>query len=178
MVQAVHIPNLDPDSPRNSSLSLAGKNTGFDPLSQVVPTGLPAGGTGGGGPTGHALPNLSARPPREVELQRPQPGRSSFRKPRISFIPKPEYPLGALHDRIEGDVCVKVTLDKNGNVIFRGFVRQLGNEELNSAAREIVQRIRFAPALRDDGTPADQDAVVTISFRLTQPTLATSFQED
>jgi len=93
-------------------------------------------------------------------------------------MPKPQYPPSALHDRIEGDVSVKVTFDKNGNVIFRGFVRQIANEELNSAARETVQQIRFAPATRDDGVPVDQAAVVTVTFRLTQLTLTALFQED
>ena len=93
----------------------------------------------------------------------------------ISFMPKPEYPPAALRDRIEGDVTVRVTFDKNGNIIFRGFVRQLGNEDLNSAARETVQQIRFAPATRDNGVPLDQDAVVTVTFRLTQLTLTAAF---
>jgi TonB family protein len=127
------------------------------------------------GSSGRAVPNLSAEPPRFGEPEISEPERVTFTKPRISFIPQPQYPLGALHDGIEGDVSVKVTFGKNGSVIFRGFVRQLGNEELNSAAREAVERIRFVPAMRNDGLPTDQDGVVTISFRLTHPTLTASF---
>jgi len=38
-----------------------------------------------------------------------------------------------------------------------------------------VQRIRFAPATTRDGVSVDQDAVVTVTFRLTQLTLTASF---
>ena len=174
MASTVHVPSLDPGALRPSSVPRAGTNTGRDPLGRVGPTGLLVKGTGGDG-NGYEPPDLSARPPRSTKPQRQQPEHAAFTKPEISFMPKPEYPPAALLDRIEGDVSVKVTFDRNGHVVFRGFVRQLGNEELNSAARETVQRIRFAPATTRDGVSVDQDAVVTVTFRLTQLTLTASF---
>jgi TonB family protein len=175
MVPAAHVPSLDPAMTRVSSLPLEAENTGRDPLRSVEATGLLAKGNGDGR-IGNGAPDLSARPTRSIEPQRVRAEHAAFTKPKISFMPKPEYPPAALRDRIEGDVSVKVTFGKNGNVIFRGLVRQLGNEELNSAARETVQQIRFAPATRDDdGVPVDQDAVITVTFRLTQMTLTASF---
>src|SRR5438445_3314754 len=148
MVPTVHVPSLDPAAPGAPSFPLARENTGGDPLGAVGAKGLLVEGKGGDR-TGHGAPGLSVRPPRSAEA-RPQPEHAVFTKPMISFMPKPEYPPAALRDRIEGDVTVRVTFDKNGNIIFRGFVRQLGNEDLNSAARETVQQIRFAPATRDN----------------------------
>jgi len=89
-------------------------------------------------------------------------------------MPQSEYPVAALKDKTEGDVIVKVTFAKSGHVVFRSFVRQVKNEELNTFARETVERIAFAPATRD-GLAVDQDAVVTVTFRLSQLALTASF---
>ena len=89
-------------------------------------------------------------------------------------MPKPMYPPAALAARIEGDVVLQVTFDKSGRVIFRRFIRQLQNAEMNSVARETVERIKFIPAQRD-GLPVDSDSVITVFFRLTQLSLTATF---
>jgi len=122
----------------------------------------------------HGPPVLPTKPPRLVEPQSVGPDHTAFTKAAISLIPKPEYPLAALQDKIEGDVILNVTFDKSGHVVFRSFVQQLKDEELNTVARETVERIKFSPAKRD-GVSVDQDAVITFAFRLTQLTLTASF---
>jgi TonB family protein len=158
------LPSLDADPLRASVASQRGNRPGGDPLGSVDGTGRPLGGVGekaGGGP-----PNLSPGPDRRRDGERRQE-RIAFTKPQISFMPKPSYPPNALAAGIEGDVSVEVTFDKNGQIIFRRFVRSLENAELNAAARETVERIKFVPAIRN-GVAEDQESVVTVFFRLTR----------
>jgi len=126
-------------------------------------------GRDGGGP-----PDLAPSAPRVADRLRPQAQGAPFTKPSISFMPKPTYPRAALENRIEGDVSIEVTFDKDGHVIFRRFVRQLQNADLNSAARESVERIRFVPAMRE-GIPIDQASVVTVHFRFSRLDMPASF---
>jgi TonB family protein len=163
-------PSLVPGPHRASSLNGRGANPGPDPLGSAGTMARTLDrGPGAGRP-----PDLSAEPPRAQDRLRPQPVHAAFTKPAISFMPKPTYPPNALEDRIEGDVSIEVTFDRYGHVIFRRFVRQLQNADLNSAARESVERIKFIPAMRD-GVPVDQNSVVTVFFRLSHLNMTASF---
>jgi TonB family protein len=164
------VPNLDPSVLRTSSFAPQGKGTGRDPLAPSGPRFSDKGGAGG---DVTSPPDLSAKPP-EPPARRSQPERVAFTKPEISFMPKLTYPPAALAERVEGDVRIEVTFESTGRVIFRRFVQQLPNAVLNSIARQSVEQIRFLPATRD-GVPVDQDSVVVVFFRLTQPNMTASF---
>jgi len=173
---AVPVANLDPVSRRAISFSFPPfeAKVGRDPLGSLEQVGsLPKEGTGRA-PTPNGAYDLSTKTPRSTGSQRQQLEQTTFTRPHISFMPQSEYPVAALKDKTEGDVIVKVTFAKSGHVVFRSFVRQVKNEELNTFARETVERIAFAPATRD-GLAVDQDAVVTVTFRLSQLALTASF---
>jgi TonB family protein len=153
---ATPLPSLDPRPPRAAAFSQHGTNADGDPL----------------GARGSAA--RLADQDADAERERPQPQHPAFTKPEISFMPKPMYPPAALAARIEGDVILQVTFDKSGRVIFRRFIRQLQNAEMNSVARETVERIKFVPAMRNR-VPVDSDSVIRVFFRLTQLNMTATF---
>jgi TonB family protein len=161
------VPILDPSPHHGAAFPQHGPNVGSDPLGSGGSTERLFGHDSGTENAGGAPPDLSAKPPRAVQRYQMQLQREAFTKPEISVMPKPVYPPAALAARIEGDVILQVTFDKSGRVIFRGFIRQLQNAEMNSVARETVERIKFVPATRN-GVPVDSDSVITVLFRLTQ----------
>jgi TonB family protein len=165
------LPGLDPSAPRTASSPLSGTGAGRDPLAPAGPRFTDKSRGGGGG---NGLADLSATTLGPPAPRRSQPAEVAFTKPEISFMPKLVYPPAALAEQIEGDVHLQVTFDKAGQVIFRHFIRELSNAELNSVARETVERIKFVPAMRD-GVPVDQDSVVVVFFRLTQINMTASF---
>jgi TonB family protein len=166
------VPILDAN-PLRASVSQRGNRPAGDPLGTVEGTARPLGGVAGKEKAGGGPPDLSAGPDRRRDGERRQE-RMAFTKPQISFMPKPSYPPAALAAGIEGDVSVEVTFDKSGHIIFRRFVRSLENAELNSAARETVERIKFMPAMRN-GVAEDQNSVVTVFFRLTRLNMTAEF---
>jgi TonB family protein len=158
------------DLPRGSSLAGRGPHPAGAPLGfGGTETRTFGHGRGVAGP-----PDLDTSAPRITDHLRPQSERAAFTKPSISFMPRPSYPRAALENGIEGDVRIEVTFDKDAHVIFKRFVRPLQNADLNSAARESIERIRFVPAMRD-GVPIDQDSVVTVYFRLSRLDMTASF---
>jgi TonB family protein len=68
--------------------------------------------------------------------------------PRIISTPKPEYPVRALADQIQGLVKVRCVFDADGKVRDVKVVRGLGYG-LDEAAERAVRQIRFKPALRN-----------------------------
>jgi protein TonB len=167
------LPSLDADPLRAYGSSQRGNRPGGDPLGSVDGTGRPSRGGLGKEKAGGGPPDLSPGSDRRRDGERREE-RIAFTKPQISFMPKPSYPPNALAAGIEGDVSVEVTFDKSGHIIFRRFVRSLENAELNAAARETVERIKFVPAIRN-GVAEDQESVVTVFFRLTRPNMTAVF---
>lgn len=167
------VPSLDSNPLRASVSSQRGSGPAGDPLGSVDGTGRSFGAAPRKEKAGEGPPDLSARRDGQRNGERGQE-RIAFTKPQISFMPKPSYPPTALAAGIEGDVSVEVTFDKGGQIIFRRFIRSLENAELNEAARETVERIKFVPAMRN-GLAEDRDSVVTVFFRLTRPNMTTEF---
>lgn len=64
--------------------------------------------------------------------------------------PPPAYPRDALRDRLEGTVVLDVHVDAEGRPIEVTVVTSSGHRTLDRAAqRQVLQRWRFRPALRD-----------------------------
>jgi TonB family protein len=169
---AAPAPSLGASPPRAAGFTQYGTNTGRDPLALAGTRsfGQGSGAEGlGGGP-----PDLSPKLARAAERAQMQFKSAPFTKPEILFMPKPTYPPAALAEKIEGDVSLEVTFEKSGRVIFRRFIRQLQNTDLNSIARDTAERIKFVPAMRND-VPVDQDSIVTVFFRLSQLNMTASF---
>jgi TonB family protein len=164
------VPTLEPSPHRAASVPLHAANIGIDSLGS---TGTRSGGLGHA-PERIGPPDLSIRPQGPDERQRLQRDSPTFTKPVITFMPKPAYPPAAFEQRLEGDVSILVTFDKDGHIIFRRFILRVENAKLNSVAREAVERIRFKPATRDR-VNVDQDSVVMIVFRLNNPGMTASF---
>ena len=80
----------------------------------------------------------------------------------------PEYPSEALKQRIEGDVVLRVVIDKLG--IVREATYVAGNSLLKEAAIEAMKKYRFQ-AYMLNGEPVEMETQLNIPFRLAQPDL-------
>jgi len=78
---------------------------------------------------------------------------------------KLRYPATALRSRQQGEVLLNVLVDASGNVQRIEIARSSGHADLDSAAREAVQRAHFKPVLRD-GRAIAAWGTVPIEFRL------------
>lgn len=64
--------------------------------------------------------------------------------------PPPPYPRDALRDRLEGTVVLDVHVDAEGRPVEVTVVTSSGHRTLDRAAqRQVLQKWRFRPALRD-----------------------------
>lgn len=80
--------------------------------------------------------------------------------------PPPPYPRDALRDRLEGTVVLDVHVDAAGRPIEVTVVTSSGHRTLDRAARrQVLQRWRFRPALRD-GRPVPALGRVPVAFVL------------
>jgi len=168
------VPSLDPSPHHAAAYPKHGPNVGPDPLGLSESTGALFGHSSSIVRTGGRPPDLSPKPTRAAEREQAQMQPDAFTKPEILVMPKPMYPPTALAARVEGDAILQVTFDKGGRVIFRRFIHQLPSAEMNSVARETVERIKFIPGMRN-GVPVDSDSIVTIFFRLTQLNITATF---
>jgi TonB family protein len=66
--------------------------------------------------------------------------------------------------RIEGEVLLKIRVDKDGHAELLGVVRGLGHG-LDEAAVRILGQTRFKPALQN-GQPVDKETVYHVRFEL------------
>jgi protein TonB len=76
---------------------------------------------------------------------------------------QPEYPASAKAKHIEGDVIVRLVVDKAGKVIE--VSRLKGDEELAGAAMDAVRQWKFRPYLLN-GEPIEIETTATLNFHL------------
>jgi protein TonB len=72
------------------------------------------------------------------------------------------YPIGARQSGVEGDVVVKTTIDKSGNVVGMKIVS--GPMLLRQAALDALHRWKYEPS-KLNGQPVAVELQVTIKFR-------------
>lgn len=88
-----------------------------------------------------------------------------YSQPVISFFPKPEYPVLARRQAIEGRVELTVSVSPQGKVSEAVVAKSSGSEALDKAAVASSFDARFAPALRAGvPTAAEKNVVVTFSL--------------
>jgi protein TonB len=75
------------------------------------------------------------------------------------------YPPGSMRQREQGTVLLRVLVDASGGVQRVEIEHSSGHPQLDTAAREAVQRAHFRPVLRD-GLAVPAWGVVPIEFRL------------
>jgi TonB family protein len=86
----------------------------------------------------------------------------------VEVLYKPDvknfYTAEARNMRIEGEVLLKIRVDKDGHAELLGVVRGLGHG-LDEAAVRILGQTRFKPALQN-GQPVDKETVYHVRFEL------------
>ncbi len=76
---------------------------------------------------------------------------ASYTPPEVIKFVKPEYPPGALRDKVSGMVILKLFVDTTGNVTKTEVIQSL-REDCDKAAIEAARKCKFKPAL-SDGKP-------------------------
>ena len=84
-------------------------------------------------------------------------------KPLLSEGPK--YPKGALKNKIQGKVVLRLTVDKNGKVKRAEVVS--GSKELADSAVRSAPRWQYVPYFRN-GEPVEVTTVVSINFNINE----------
>ncbi|MBO9715503.1 MAG: energy transducer TonB [Pseudoxanthomonas sp.] len=85
---------------------------------------------------------------------------------RYAVAPPPAYPRDAMRAGVEGTVLLRVLVDVDGRPLQVIVDRSSGNRSLDrEAARQVQQRWRFEPAVRD-GQPVQAWGLVPIGFSL------------
>ncbi|PYP92162.1 MAG: hypothetical protein DMG65_05010 [Candidatus Angelobacter sp. Gp1-AA117] len=75
----------------------------------------------------------------------------------------PQYPQEAKDNRVQGDVVLRILIDKQGNVIKAKPMS--GPPSLTGAAVDAMMQWKFKPYLLN-GEPVQVESVFTIRFRL------------
>jgi len=83
------------------------------------------------------------------------------KEPKLLSSTLPVYPAFAKEAHVEGDVVVRTTIDKNGNVTHMDIVS--GPTMLRQAARDALGRWKYEPS-KLDGQPVSVQLLVTIKF--------------
>ena len=81
------------------------------------------------------------------------------------FGPKPAYPPAARRAREEGNVLLRLNIDKDGTVSSVTVIGSSGYSDLDDAALQELKEWRYSPA-RKDGIPVVSFKDVRLRFRL------------
>ncbi|TKA90101.1 energy transducer TonB [Guyparkeria sp. SB14A] len=79
--------------------------------------------------------------------------------------PPPAYPRASQRLREEGEVRLRVVVDREGKPVTWSVVQSSGHERLDRAAKEAVAKWRFDPATRG-GEPVRGEVIVPLQFTL------------
>ncbi len=110
--------------------------------------------------------------PKAAEEPRPEPRKFSpvplfkiAKMPEIKTKITPAYPPTLRKDEVEGEVLLKVALDREGNIVSISVVSS-DHELFTEAAIAAVRSWKFSPAFLPDGTPTDVVIEVPVIFQL------------
>jgi len=117
-------------------------------------------------------------PPEEVKQlpppaeKRPEPPRFSptplfkiSKMPEVKTKIRPVYPPALRKEEVEGEVLLKVALDRTGAIV-KVVVVSSDHPLFSEAALTAVKEWKFSPALLADGTPTDIVIEVPVIFQL------------
>lgn len=110
-----------------------------------------------------------AKPVPPVETGNAVLPNSALRNPQLLHIYLPEYTSKAREKKIEGDLIVRATLQRDGKIKKVKIEQGLG-QGLDERAVEAVKRLAFLPA-ELNGQTVDADLQIIFNFKLTKVTL-------
>lgn len=148
--------------------SLANRSTGFDDTGYDT---TPIGGTQQAAAEGErdAGATRAARP---AARSAPRPARSSTatrtpasRSAELLAHAQPRYPVEQQRRGVEGDVTLRITVDKAGVPTDIGYASRSGDPALDRAALVAARNWRFRPATRG-GEAVTSTVDVPVNFRL------------
>ena len=120
------------------------------------PGGIPPGEPGG------IVDSSEAREPQSPPPQRVRVSSAVEERLSLKKVP-PKYPQEAREDRIQGQVLLRVSVDKQGDVASVELIS--GHPVLAPAAIEAVRQWKYKPYLLN-GQPVGVDTQVTVNFTL------------
>jgi TonB family protein len=151
--------NLGNGSPNGTNLN--GHDRAVTPV-KGFGNGVPGGtGTGRNGPVAVQIAGPSQAPP----PQRQEVAHTMASKPTLVFKPTPVYPAEARAAHIEGNVQVRIRVTPAGTTEFISITHGLGHG-LDESARQVVQGMRWKPAMDATGHPVDWVGDVIVVFEL------------
>jgi len=116
---------------------------------------------------GGALPgvigssDVALPPAPEIKAEGPVKIGGLVKEPRLLSSTLPVYPIFAKEAHVEGDVVIRTTIDKNGNVNHMEVVS--GPTMLRQSALDALGRWKYVPS-KLDGQPVSVQMLVTIKF--------------
>jgi TonB family protein len=97
------------------------------------------------------------------------PYQSAVEDPRPNGAIAPEYPKASRMMGEEGDVLLKISINKEGLVEEVEIVKSSSSKRLDQAAISAIKKARFFPA-KKESIPIDFVTNITISFKLKSKT--------
>lgn len=95
----------------------------------------------------------------------PPPGQAGVTLPTAVYSPEPQYPEGALADRVSGAVMLATDIGGDG-LVKRVCVLSASRDDLGRQALDTVRTWRFKPATKD-GTPIPYISLkIEVTFRV------------
>ncbi len=89
----------------------------------------------------------------------------SFKPPKRTFSPAPDYPAAMKKACLQGRVIIATIITKEGRVSHPRVLHSDGGPVMACAAFEKIRHWRFNPAIRD-GVAMDTHSNMTVNFRL------------
>ena len=89
---------------------------------------------------------------RQLDKAKPPPPTQRITQPELKEYAAPEYPAEAKKQGLEGEVILKLLVDKDGSVSKAEVVQGAGHG-MDEAALAAAPRLLFHPAKKADGTP-------------------------
>ncbi len=85
--------------------------------------------------------------------------------PLLDYNPEPAYTLQARHDKLEGEIQLRIVVDSHGNVTDAQEISKPLGDGLDESAIETVKTWTFKPATHN-GVPVPVRVTVVVNFRL------------
>jgi periplasmic protein TonB len=144
--------------PVSSKRTVGGQD---DAAPSLGATAEPPSSTTGALPGVIGSSDVASPPAPEIKLEGPVKIGGEVKEPRLLTSALPVYPAFARDAHVEGDVVIRTTIDKNGNVNHMEVVS--GPTMLRQAALDALGRWKYVPS-KLDGQAVSVQMLVTIRF--------------
>jgi TonB family protein len=134
---------------------------GQDDAAPSLDAAAPASSTTGALPGFVGASDIALPPAPDMKQEGPVKIGGLVKEPRLLSSTLPVYPAFAKSAHVEGDVVIRTSIDKNGNVSHMEVVS--GPTMLRQAALDALARWKYEPS-KLDGQPVPVQMLVTIRF--------------